>query len=178
MKHPITLAVSVALLLVLASAAALRLTTPPGPVAATTDPVDPGAIWTATLPDLAGNRQPLDQWRGKVLVLNFWAPWCPPCRQEIPGFIRLQQAYGAQGLQFVGIALDMPDKVRAYADEADITYPLLLGDAEAAGLARAAGNQLGGLPYTVVLDRRGNPTATLTGGIDETRMEALIKPLL
>jgi thiol-disulfide isomerase/thioredoxin len=178
LKYPVALAVSAALLLALICIAVLRLVSPAEPGNGATEAVDVGAIWNAALPDLAGNRQPIAQWRDKVLVLNFWAPWCPPCREEIPGFIRLQRQYGERGLQFVGIALDSAEKVRAYADEVGITYPLLVGGASASELAHAAGNRLGGLPYTVVLDRRGAPIATITGGIDEARMEAMIKPLL
>jgi thiol-disulfide isomerase/thioredoxin len=77
--------------------------------------------------DLAGKAQALRQWQGKVLVLNFWAPWCPPCREEIPDFIRLQERHGQAGLQFVGVALDDPDKVAAFVDETGINYPILLG---------------------------------------------------
>ena len=95
-------------------------------------------------------RQALRQWQGKVLVLNFWAPWCPPCREEIPDFIRLQQRHGEAGLQFVGVALDDPDKVAAFVDETGINYPILLGGDAGAALCMAAGNRLGGLP----LDRK------------------------
>lgn len=178
MKHPVAIAVTAAILLGLVSAGALRLAVPPGPHTETAAGVDLGAVWAAALPDLAGSSQPLGQWRGKVLVLNFWAPWCPPCRREIPGFIRLQQRYGAQGVQFVGVALDSPGKVVAYADATGINYPLLLGEAAAVELARAAGNGSGGLPYTLVLDRQGNPVANHTGALDETRLQALLEPLL
>lgn len=135
-------------------------------------------VWDGRLPDLAGKIQSLNQWRGKVLVLNFWAPWCPPCRKEIPDFIRLQERLGGAGLQFVGIALDDPDKVAAFVDETGINYPTLLGAEDAAALSMAAGNRLGGLPFTVVFDRRGNAVATLTGGVTEARLEALVAPLL
>jgi thiol-disulfide isomerase/thioredoxin len=137
-----------------------------------------GEFWGTKLPDMAGNAQPLDQWLGKVAVVNFWATWCPPCRKEIPGFIQLQDRLGAQGLQFVGVALDELDKVQAYVDETGINYPILLGDMAAVNLGQAAGNRLGGLPYTVIFDRQGKAVAALTGAISEERLEALVKPLL
>lgn len=177
MKHPVALAIAAALLLGLVSAGALRLAVPP-PTPTATEGIDPAAVWAAELPDLAGRPQALAQWRGKVLVLNFWAPWCPPCRQEIPGFARLHRRHAGAGLQFVGVSLDAPDKVRAYADSADIPYPLLLGEAAAAELARAAGNRSGGLPYTVVFDRRGNAITSHVGALDEARLASLIEPLL
>jgi len=137
-----------------------------------------GEFWGTKLPDMAGQSQPLEQWLGKVAVVNFWAPWCPPCRKEIPGFIQLQERLGAQGLQFVGVALDELDKVQAYVDETGINYPILLGDMAAVNLGQAAGNRLGGLPYTVVFDRQGKAVAALTGAVSEERLEALVKPLL
>ncbi len=135
-------------------------------------------FWQARLPDLTGQAQAMKQWQGKVVLVNFWAPWCPPCRREIPGFIRLQERLGVQGLQFVGVALDEADKVQAFADQIGINYPVLLGGAEAAMLSQNAGNRLGGLPYSVLFDRQGNPVATLTGEVSEARLEALVQPLL
>lgn len=135
-------------------------------------------VWEAVLIDLAGNRQDLAQWRGKVVVLNFWAPWCPPCRQEIPGFIRLQDKYRGQGLQFLGIALDQEDRVKAFVREAGINYPILHGGMGAVMLGQAAGNPQGGLPYTLILDRNGQPVTTLIGAVSESRLEGLIRPLL
>lgn len=140
--------------------------------------ISPAAFWATQLPDLAGRPQVMQQWLGKVVVVNFWAPWCPPCRREIPGFIALQDQLGARGLQMVGIALDEPDKVQAYSDEAGINYPLLLGGASAVALSQASGNRLGGLPYSVVFDRKGNAVASLVGEVSQARLEALVKPLL
>ena len=136
------------------------------------------AIWDATLPDLRHTPQPLSQWLGKVVVLNFWAPWCPPCRREIPDFMRMQDSLGGQGLQFVGIALDDADKVIAYSRDTGINYPILLGGASGTMLSQAAGNRHGGLPYTVVLDRQGKAIATLTGGVSEAQLAELVMPLL
>ena len=135
-------------------------------------------FWAARLPDLANRQQAMAQWQGKVVVVNFWAPWCPPCRKEIPGFIALQEKFGEQGLQFIGVALDRADRVKAYATQAGINYPLLLGGDEAVRLGQAAGNRLGGLPYTVVFDRNGNAIAALSGAVPQTRMQTLVQPLL
>ena len=135
-------------------------------------------FWEGVLPDLAQRQQPLKQWLGKVTVVNFWAPWCPPCRSEIPGFVSLQERLRAQGLHIVGIALDEADKVQAFADEAGINYPILLGGAKGVELGQAAGNHMGGLPYTAVFDRQGKVVATLVGAVSEARLEGIVTPLL
>src|SRR5574337_1673050 len=85
------------------------------------------ALLDLALPDLAGKEQPLAQWRGKVLVVNFWATWCAPCREEMPEFIKAQSEYGAKGLQFVGIAVDQADKTEQFAKEIGLNYPTLVG---------------------------------------------------
>lgn len=136
------------------------------------------ALFKAGFSDLAGIRQPLSKWRGKVLVVNFWATWCPPCREEIPEFVKLQTKYGAQGLQFVGIAIDETAKVQAFSDQMGINYPVLVGDLDAVALSQATGNRLGGLPYTVIVDRSGKIAATELGGLSTTKLEATLKPLL
>jgi thiol-disulfide isomerase/thioredoxin len=168
----------VAVAMAVALLAAQRYLSPAEPMLGSPADVRAAEVWDGRLPDLAGHLQAMKQWQGKVLVLNLWAPWCPPCRREIPDFIRLQDRHGKAGLQFVGIALDDPDKVAAFVDETGINYPILLGGEDAPVLSQAAGNRLGGLPFTVVFDRRGNAVATLTGGVTEARLEALVKPLL
>jgi thiol-disulfide isomerase/thioredoxin len=135
-------------------------------------------LMTARLPDLQGQSRSLEQWRGHVLVVNFWATWCAPCREEIPALIKVQDKLGAKGLQIVGIAVDQDDKVRPYAAEMKINYPILVGDLEAIDLARQAGNRLGGLPFTVVFDRKGVAVHSQLGGMNEQKLTALIQPLL
>jgi len=146
------------------------------PVAARPDAAS--AILSASFYDLNGQMQHLSQWRNKVIVVNFWATWCPPCRTEIPDFIKLQEKYGKQGLIFVGIAIDQKDKVQAFSDEMGINYPVLLGELEAIELSKSAGNRLGGLPYTAIIDRNGKIAATEIGGLTEAKLDAIIKPLL
>ena len=135
-------------------------------------------VFAARLADLTGGAPTLEQWRGRVLVVNFWATWCAPCREEIPVFVKLQERYGSRGLQFVGIAFDQPDKVAEFAREFRINYPLLLGGLETMELLRQAGNRAGVLPYTLVIDRSGNLVSREPGGLKETRLEGLVHPLL
>lgn len=139
-------------------------------------PAEP--LYTLRLPDLAGRVQDLDQWRGKVLVVNFWATWCAPCREEIPILVGLQEKYGARGLQFVGIAIDQRDKVQAFAREFKINYVVLLGGLETIDVSRQIGNRLGALPFTVVLDRGGRIVSRELGKVKEAQLERLVASLL
>ncbi|MDP2784737.1 MAG: TlpA disulfide reductase family protein [Sulfurimicrobium sp.] len=139
---------------------------------------DTAKIFAASLPDLEDKLQPLSQWRGKILVLNFWAPWCPPCRAEIPEFIKLQEKYRQQGVVFVGVALDQKDKVQVFADEMGINYPMLLGESDAVEVAKLAGNRLGGLPFTAIFAKNGDIVSTVTGELKREQLEATLKPLL
>jgi thiol-disulfide isomerase/thioredoxin len=170
----------IALLLAVATVAliagmALRQVTAERPKA---EPGASQALLAAELPDLQGQKQRMDQWRGKVIIVNFWATWCAPCREEIPELIRAQEQLGPRGVQVVGIAIDQVDKVKPYAAEMRITYPVLVGELEVMDLARAAGNALGGLPYTVVLDRKGEIARTELGGVSQAKLEDMVRPLL
>ncbi len=136
------------------------------------------AVMATRLADLQGQSQALSQWRGKVLIVNFWATWCAPCREEIPVFIRLQEKYRTQGLQFVGIAIDQRDPVEVFAREFGMNYPVLLGGMETVETSRQAGNRVGALPFTLIIDRNGKIIATELGGIKEAKLEGIIKPLL
>jgi thiol-disulfide isomerase/thioredoxin len=135
-------------------------------------------IYAARLADLKGGTQTLGQWQGQVLVVNFWATWCAPCREEVPAFVRMQERFGPRGLQFVGIAIDQPDKVAEFSREFHINYPLLMGGLETMELMRQAGNRAGVLPYTLVIDRDGKLVSREPGGLKEARLERLIQPLL
>ena len=150
----------------------------PEPLIAPPPEIRQAEFWGSKLPDLANRPQPMKQWLGQVVVVNFWAAWCPPCRREIPGFIALQRQYGARGVQFVGIALDEADKAGVYAKQVGINYPVLLGGDDAMRLSLVAGNGMGGLPYTLIFDRQGRAITAITGAVAQTRLEALVTPLL
>ncbi|MDQ3185039.1 MAG: TlpA family protein disulfide reductase [Pseudomonadota bacterium] len=135
-------------------------------------------IFAASLPDLQGTNQPISQWKGNVMVVNFWATWCAPCREEIPEFIKLQKRFSDQGLVFIGIAVDQKEKVAAFSKEIGINYPVLVGGMNAMALANAAGNLQGALPFTVVIDRSGKITDTRLGRLSQSKLESMLKPLL
>ena len=128
--------------------------------------------------DLDGKLRNLGEWSGKLMVVNFWATWCPPCRREIPGFVDLQNQYGDQGLQFIGIAIDDAAKVRSFADEYPINYPLLVGQDDATRAGIAFGNDLGALPYTVVIDQDQRIIYRRAGELPKSTLEDVIKPYL
>jgi len=135
-------------------------------------------LMLGSLPDLDGKPQALSQWQGKVLVVNFWATWCTPCREEIPALMKVQRKYAANGVKIVGIALDNVSKVRDYAEEVQIDYPLLIGAAETLRLAKDLGNRAGVLPFTVVLDRNGKLVHAQAGALTEASLGAVLAPLL
>ena len=144
-------------------------------------PVTDGAaqrLMLASLSDLSGKSQTMSQWRGKVLVVNFWATWCAPCREEIPALIRVQHKYASNGVQFVGIGLDNVTKIRDYAEEMRIDYVLLVGGMETLGVAKDLGNGAGVLPFTVVLDRTGKVAYTHAGALTEASLGAVLTALL
>ncbi len=135
-------------------------------------------LMTASLPDMEGKSQALAQWRGKVMVVNFWATWCLPCLEEIPEFVRMQERFGDQGLQFVGIAVDNVANVREFAVKYRMNYPILIGEMDAIELSRVAGNERGGLPFTVIVDRKGRLIGTELGGLNEQELTAIIRPTM
>ena len=134
-------------------------------------------LMAARLMGIDDKLQPFEQWRGKVLVVNFWATWCTPCREEIPGFIKFQASYRADGVQFVGVAIDQKQRVEPYAKEMGINYPLVVGGLETMEFARQLGNQHGVLPFTLVVDRAGKIRAKEVGIVRPEKRESLLKPL-
>ena len=105
--------------------------------------------------DLKGDKWPLSSWVNDVVVINFWATWCPPCLREIPLFTMLQEKYRKNGVQFIGVALDSEASVREFTETTVVNYPLLIGDADVVRFMEALGNEIGALPFTVVLSRDG-----------------------
>lgn len=149
------------------------------PVGEATAPADAGKVLLdASFEGLDGSRQSLAQWSGKVLVVNFWATWCAPCREEIPEFIEFQRQYGDRGVLFVGIAVDQRDPVARFSREFGINYPVLVGNLGALDVARAAGNTVSVLPFTVIVGRDGAIVRSLVGKLDRKMFEAVVLPLL
>ncbi len=130
------------------------------------------------LADLDGKMRDVAEWNGKVVLLNFWATWCPPCRHEIPAFIQLQKTYGAKGLQIVGVALDQPNLVEEYRDTMSMNYPVLVGEMQAVAVSKQYGNSYGMIPYTVFIDRKGHIAHIQRGEISTAQATAIIKSLL
>lgn len=137
-----------------------------------------GTIDKVGLAGLDGRRIPLEALRGKVVVVNFWATWCAPCREEIPLFVALQRKHAGMGLQFVGIAIDKREKVAPYAAELGMNFPILLGGADALDLARRLGNRVGVLPFTIVLRRDGSVASQIAGAATQEKLERLLTSLM
>ena len=129
-----------------------------------------------TLKDFNGRTVRASNYRGKVLLLNFWATWCPPCRAEVPDLVRWQREYGKDGLQVVGVTQPPTDvaRVRRFVRRHRVSYPVLLGAADTRALF-AAGETL---PLSVVIDREGTVREVIKGILLPEEFEEKIKPLL
>lgn len=112
--------------------------------------------------------------QGKLTVVNFWATWCAPCRIEMPMLSAEAKRLAARGVRFVGIALDQPEQVQGFLKQTPVSYPIVLADGDGIDLMRTLGNQAGGLPFTVILNERGQPVKRILGIIDE---KALLQAL-
>ncbi len=130
------------------------------------------------LSDPRGTRRGISEWDGKLVVMNFWATWCPPCLHEIPMFITLQERYAGRGVQFLGVAIDEAAKVREFAERVGLNYPTLHGQLDAIEVMGAYGNASGGLPFTVFIDPSGQIVARHPGVLDEETATALIERML
>jgi peroxiredoxin len=128
------------------------------------------------LQDLEGKSVKLSDFKGKVVVLNFWATWCGPCREEIPDLVSLQKQYTTQGLVVLGISMDAggATRVAGFAKKMEINYPIVMGDAKVS----AAYGGIRVLPTTFIIDRKGNVVDGLEGATDRAGLEAKIKPVL
>ena len=127
------------------------------------------------LPQLDGGDLRLSAYRGKVVLLNFWATWCDPCREEIPHFVELQQRYASSGLQIIGVSMDdSSDPVRPFYQQFHMNYPVVMGTAQTGALY---GGILG-LPITFLIDRDGHIYAKHIGATSAEVFEKDIRSLL
>ena len=119
-----------------------------------------------------------DQWRGKVLVVNFWASWCPPCVEEMPALDKLQQEFLSKNVLIVGIGIDSPSNIREFLEKTPISYPIVIGGLEGSNLSKQMGNAQGALPYTVVINANGKATNSKLGKMSEEELRSAIKSAL
>ena len=134
----------------------------------------PDAMPAFSLADLDGKATASERWRGKSLMINFWATWCAPCRREIPLLQALHTEKAGDSFDIVGIAVDYADKVRAFRDQLKITYPLLVGEQDALDLIGAFGLNQPAFPFTVFTDRRGQIVTLYLGELKRPEVDAIL----
>ncbi len=158
---------------------ARRLVRPLLLIAALVAPTASAAAERLSLPDLDGANHTLAEWKGRAVLLNFWASWCAPCIAEVPYLRALGERYRERGLSIVSIGIDEPLKLRNVARTLAIDYPVLVADPDnARPLLDAWGNRRGVIPYLVLIDSDGHVTATHRGPIDKDSLDELVRPAL
>ena len=127
-----------------------------------------------SLPNINGGIVKLSDYKGKVVLLNFWASWCPPCRAEIPGFIKIQNAYKDKAFSFIGVAIESKTDAANYAKEIGINYPVSFGLEKSLEVAGEYGNPDGGLPYSVLIDANQKILSVYSGFLSEDKLNKML----
>ena len=130
-----------------------------------------------TLPDLEGSPRTFSEWSGSHRLLNFWATWCAPCRREIPLLKDFQEEHGDAGFQVLGIAVDFPEQVQEYAEEADFNYPVLVGEQDAMAVAESSGVEFIGMPFTMFVTRDGEYVGAYIGELHQSHLDDIVSIL-
>lgn len=140
----------------------------------------PGAIGQAlpalSLPDLDGKLHTLNEYRGHRVLLNFWASWCVPCLKEMPALAEVQAKFGKNEPIVIGIAMDEPDRVRAFLAAHPVNYPILLGDTDVPSTSMQVGNITQVLPFSVLIGADGRILATHAGALSSTQLAQWLAP--
>jgi thiol-disulfide isomerase/thioredoxin len=142
--------------------------------AAVPRPLVPARLPDFSLKDLTGKSISISAWSGKSLVVNFWATWCAPCRREIPLLKTIAAEWAGRDLKVVGIAVDYPDKVKDFAGQLKIDYPVLIGDQDALDVAAKFGMASPAFPFTVFTDRRGEVVALFVGELHRPQVDFIL----
>lgn len=151
-------------------AASAATAVPAAAAPAAAGPVE--ALYAQSMNDASGTPQALSQWKGKAVVVNFWAPWCGPCVQEMPELVALSQELGAKNIGVLGIGIDSPSNIAQFADKYKISYPLYVAGMSGTDLSRQFGNTNGGLPFTVLIGADGKVKKTYLGRLKFAELRA------
>ena len=135
-------------------------------------------LFAASFPDEKGQIQYLKQYAGKIVVLNFWATWCEPCREEMPELSQLHDAYKDQNLVVLGVAVDDVAAIKEFSKETIVSYPLFAAEVQGMDLAAGLGNDKSALPYTVIIKADGSVAKTYFGRITKPLLEQALSNLL
>ena len=135
------------------------------------------SVFTVSFKNLKDEQESLAPFKGKVVVIYFWATWCVPCRLETPKLVKLYGDFKTKNTTVIGIALDNGDKVRAFVGENDVTYPTFYGGHDAVKLGKELGNDQGAIPFMVVIDKTGKIVETIKGDTPNGKLEAILAPL-
>ena len=131
-----------------------------------------------SLPDLNGEQQAFSQWKNKVILLNFWATWCPPCRREIPDFMEVYKQYKDKDFIVIGVGIDDQNKVAQFVKKLGVDYPILVGERAAMQISYDNSNHSGALPYSIIIDKHGVIRYRAGGLLSRQKLVNLITPLL
>lgn len=131
-----------------------------------------------SLPDLNGQQQQFSQWNNKVVLLNFWASWCPPCRREMPDFIEVYKQYKDKDFIVIGVGIDDQDRIAQFVKKLGVNYPILVGGQTAMQVSYKYGNNNGALPYSILIDKHGVIRYRAGGLISKQKLINQIVPLL
>ena len=126
------------------------------------------------LPDIEGTERAFAEWDGKVRLLNFWATWCAPCRREIPLLKEFQAQYTEAGFQILGIAVDYPEEVARYAEQAEFNYPVLIGQQDAMSVAEGSGIEFQAMPFTMFVTRDGEYVGAYMGELHQSHLDDIV----
>jgi thiol-disulfide isomerase/thioredoxin len=135
-------------------------------------------VYELAMDDADGHRQSFSQWKGKVLVVNFWATWCAPCVAEMPALDHMQQELSAKNVSIIGIGIEDQAHVRQFRDRLGLHLPLLAGGYESLALARSFGDYQGVLPYTALLSADGRVIQSQTGALEPGQLQEWLKGTL
>jgi thiol-disulfide isomerase/thioredoxin len=128
--------------------------------------------------DPQGQSIDTSSWKNKIIVINFWASWCPPCVEEMPLLSKLSQDFDSQKVVFIGIGIDSPSNIREFLNQTSVPYPIVVGGINGSEWGKRLGNSQGALPYTIIIDPKGNKVFSKLGKITEDDVNKSILRLI